>query len=208
MIPELRMFLDGGMNSYRKVNTLLLTHGHSDHSHNITCVATGMGEDFSSITFERPTVYAPVEIEEPIKILTRANKSLDNSIIFDSLDKSDLITIIPVVAGQSFNLFGRNKNTLLKIDILTCIHTVPTVGYLVSSISKKLRKDLIGASKEEIKQRRLNKEEITEEHTIPLFAFMGDTNEQVFDYNPILFQGVPIIIIECTGVIKKLNQLM
>ncbi|AYV82246.1 MAG: hypothetical protein Homavirus20_4 [Homavirus sp.] len=203
MIPELCMFLDGGMNSYRKINSMLLTHGHSDHSHNISCVATDMGEDISNNTFKRPTVYAPIEIEEPIKISARAGKSLNDGTILDPEDKSDIITVVPVVVGQTFRLFGRNENTILNIDILKCIHTVPTLGYLISSISKKLRKDLIGASKEDIKQRRLNGEQITEEHIIPLFAFMGDTNEQVFEHNPILFQGVPIIIIECTGVDKK-----
>lgn len=197
MIPELKMFLDGGMNSYRNANTILITHGHSDHCHNLPCVATGMGLNTVDTAIKRPTVYVPTEIKEPVDIVMQAKRALDNSIILDMNDRRDLITLEPVTPGQTFRISN------LQVDVLKCIHKVPTVGYLVSNISKKLHKDLLGASQDEIKQRKLNGEEITEERLLPLFAFLGDTTDQVFEENPILFQGVPIIIIECTGVDQK-----
>src|SRR3989338_4011730 len=53
VVPELRLFLDGGMNSYKNCCAILVTHSHSDHSHNLPCVAMGQGGD----TCKRPHVY-------------------------------------------------------------------------------------------------------------------------------------------------------
>jgi ribonuclease Z len=193
MVNPIKLFLDGGMNSYKKVDNLLLTHSHSDHSFNIPCLA--MGRD--SIE-NKPKIYCPIEMTEPLKLLCRASQSLNDCV---SLIKEEQIRYSSVKSGDNFSI-KLNKNNFIKINVFDCCHTVPTVGYLISQDIKILKQQyqkLIDQGKgKELGNLRKKGIDIYETKNKIKFAFLGDTTIDVFNKSPIILKS-PIIIIECTA---------
>ena len=78
-------------------------------------------------------------------------------------------------------------------------HSVPCVGYGISLIKNKLKKEFIGLGSKEIKELKFSNIEITEKIIEPEFFFSGDTTHEIFNLskgNQIL--KYPNIIIECS----------
>ena len=111
------------------------------------------------------------------------------------------MNVMGVAPGEHMQLAcGKKGSSQVRVDVLECCHTVPCVGYLLSSITRKLLPHLEGLPKEDIGQRKRQGEEVTCEVVTPVLAFLGDTTTSVFDEerNPLL-QTAPVVMVECTG---------
>ena len=142
-LPELRVFLDAGMNSYKKPLCLLVTHSHSDHSFNVPCLAMS-GFDPAL----RPPLYVPKRMEAPLRHLCRASQSLNDCV--DPIDR-DVVCCVPVAHGDVFDLTGDDGRALnVRVRVVDCCHSVPCVGYTLSTVTQKLKPEYQGLPGKEI----------------------------------------------------------
>ncbi|KAJ6440685.1 3'-tRNA processing endoribonuclease [Purpureocillium lavendulum] len=92
--------------------------------------------------------------------------------------------------------------------VFACDHTVPCVGYVFSQTTHRLRPELASLSGAELKQLRestaagtatTTTTTITEPHTTPMFAFLGDTTAATLAAAPEwLRAGIPVVVTECS----------
>jgi ribonuclease Z len=102
--------------------------------------------------------------------------------------------LIGVESGQEIELSRE-----LILNVLATKHTVPSVGYIVSERRKKLKKEYLELSGEQIRDLRESGTEITVEHRFPLVGFTGDTSPAGLDDNPVFYE-TKILITEMTFV--------
>ena len=55
-----------------------------------------------------------------------------------------------VVAGDEFPLVDDHGKSAVVVRVVDCCHTVPTVGYLLSTVALKLKREFQGVSGKEI----------------------------------------------------------
>ncbi len=89
--------------------------------------------------------------------------------------------------------------------VFACDHTVPCVGYVFSQTTHRLRPELASLPGPELKRLREASESspsapsITEPHTAPIFAFLGDTTAATLAAAPAwLRAGIPVVVTECS----------
>ena len=181
-IFSLGLMFDAGMATQKKMQKILLTHSHADHTFNIPKVAMNRHKDKNSTT-----VYCPKSMEAPLKLFCRASQSLNDCV---DLLSEDQINTVGVEPGDIIT----HKN--LQIDVIKCYHTVECVGYQISEIKSKLKKEYQGLTTAEIRDLRLSGEKITEKVSQIKFTFLGDTTVEIFK-NQNLFLS-PVIFVECT----------
>eukprot|EP01089_Gocevia_fonbrunei_P005427 TRINITY_DN1582_c0_g1_i1.p1 TRINITY_DN1582_c0_g1~~TRINITY_DN1582_c0_g1_i1.p1 ORF type:complete len:303 (-),score=43.48 TRINITY_DN1582_c0_g1_i1:11-919(-) len=189
-IPSLRLFFDAGCNTYKNCEIILLTHSHSDHSFNVPCIAMGQGDMET-----RPTIYAPKDMIEPLKLLCRASQALNDC---RSLTESDVVNTIPAQPGDVFQLPLKTCKTKLIVEIIECCHTVPSIGFLIKSEKSKLKNEYKNLPGKEIAKLKQTGVDVTETSLVNNFMFLGDTTAEIFEKNPNLVAEVPVIFIECT----------
>eukprot|EP00994_Dinema_validum_P009403 NODE_927_length_1230_cov_27.678239_g695_i0.p1 GENE.NODE_927_length_1230_cov_27.678239_g695_i0~~NODE_927_length_1230_cov_27.678239_g695_i0.p1 ORF type:complete len:409 (+),score=76.48 NODE_927_length_1230_cov_27.678239_g695_i0:71-1228(+) len=189
-VHPLNLFLDAGMNSYKTVSNVLLTHSHSDHSFNVPCVAMGQ-----NAVETRPCIYCPSEMVEPLRLLTRASQSLNDC---TPLQTEDQIRWKGVDPGEIFSMaIGKKKTQLeLQVQVVKCFHTVPSVGFIISEPKTTLKAEYRGMGKELVQLRKQGVE-INETVLRPRLAFMGDTTVMALEHTPSILE-CPVIMIECT----------
>jgi ribonuclease Z len=178
-IFSLRLLFDAGIPTQKTPQIVLLTHSHSDHSFNIPCVAMGHKKQCP--------IYCPHEMEEPLKLLCRASQSLNDCV---SLIEQDQVSTIGVTPGETI-LY---KN--IKINVVKCCHSVPTVGFELVETKNILKPEFVGLSSSFLKQQKSQGVDITEKKDVSKFTFLGDTTIDVFQDRSILES--PVIMIECT----------
>eukprot|EP00878_Enallax_costatus_P031452 GHUV01034397.1.p1 GENE.GHUV01034397.1~~GHUV01034397.1.p1 ORF type:complete len:214 (+),score=45.09 GHUV01034397.1:331-972(+) len=81
------------------------------------------------------------------------------------------------------------------------VHPIPSQGYILYSLRKKLKAELVGRSQDEIKELRLAGQEVTDTYQIPEIAFTGDTSGELFeqDGNQDVYRA-KLLVVECTFV--------
>jgi ribonuclease BN (tRNA processing enzyme) len=89
------------------------------------------------------------------------------------------------------------------VEVVACDHSVPTVGYGISEVRRKLKDEYSSLTGQQISKLRKDGIEVSEEILKPLFAFMGDTSPAVFTMNPHLAKTYPLIITECSFIDKE-----
>lgn len=202
-VRELRLFLDAGMNTYQAMGPVLVTHSHADHSFNVPCICMGQG----GLLGARPDVYIPAAASEPLQLMCRAAQALNDSAALS--DKPE-VNCCPVRPGDKFRLLPAKKKAKnsteptkgcctmeVEVEVVSCVHRVPTVGYIVSSVKKKLKDEYVGLPGKELGRLRKSGLTITQEVVTPRFCFLGDTTVDVFKISPQVLD-VPIVIVECT----------
>ena len=81
-----------------------------------------------------------------------------------------------------------------------CDHTVPCVGYVFHQTTQKLKSEYASTPGHELKRLKQSGEvDITAAHSVPIFAFLGDTTVKVLADEPEwLKQEIPVVITECS----------
>ena len=178
-IFSLKIFFDAGLPSQKSPSIILLTHSHSDHSFNIPCLAMGQGN--------RCPVYCPVEMEQPLRLLCRASQSLNDCI---ELTNKEQVNTIGVQPDEIINY------KKIKIKVIKCHHSVPTVGFILSTTKNSLKEEYKKLTGKEIGQLRKSGVEVSNKVEVNKLVFLGDTTITVFDNPEVLKSSV--IFVECT----------
>ncbi len=191
-IPELNIQLDCGIESGFIPDHVFVTHGHSDHSYHIPMVPVELTNAKSTVT-RIPTIYLPEKVKELCRdfIVATHAFSKNNPNHKRIHEKYILHGVKP---NQCLDIMLKKKP--YTIEIISCDHTVPTVGYGFIERRRRLKSEYIGLSGQELSQLKRDGIEITSEVMIPQFCYLGDTTGKVLK-NPML-EKYSVVMIECT----------
>ncbi|MCY2962827.1 MAG: MBL fold metallo-hydrolase [Planctomycetota bacterium] len=181
-IPELKLGFDMGGSPWTFLGTRhwFITHAHLDHLAAIPVFVARR----RMMKMEPPIIYLPAEVVEGVQRLLMAWQRLDRGRM--------VCELIGVKPGDEIELSREHIVTAFQTK-----HTVPSVGYLVWDRRKKLRSDLQGLPQNEIRDRRLAGEEVTQEVRIPLVCYTGDTAPTGLDSDPAIYNA-QVLITEMT----------
>lgn len=191
-IPELSLGLDGGISCRRRLHNVLVSHCHKDHACEVPFLALGRAGPL-------PRVYVPVECADLLRRTCALLDALDvcHEPEPSSTSPSQFITCVPVAAGDVFELpLGPVK---IRVRVVHCVHTVPTVGYVLSSVTNRLKDEYRGQPGHAIAAARAAGYETTHAVETPQLAFLGDTTVEAFrgpDAAAIL--ACRVVVVECT----------
>lgn len=212
IVPQLNLLLDAGViiNDYRPKH-VFLTHGHSDHT--LLSPAFVKRED-------PPDIYCPAEIQELFETYVLAHSFLNLGVRDSYNVKGHKINanangnekgddpknqcLLPthythgLESGCSF-LLPRMKG--IGVTTFKCDHTVPCLGYTFSKVSDRLQPRYYGLPGSELKTLRESGIKITEKHSEPIFAFLGDTTAFTLsggEGNIWLEKKISVVITECS----------
>lgn len=190
-IPELRLFFDMGLPSKRHPAAILATHSHSDHS--IAVPELAMGSGGRSSLSDRPCIYVPAPMDGPLRHLCRASESL-NMCLSPAMER-EVINTHPVVHGDCLDSVVPD----VRVRVVDCSHSVPCVGYVLSSCSQRLLPEYAGLPGKALGALRRAGTALTELVEVPRFAFLGDTTVDVFSSpsGPQILAS-PVVMVECT----------
>jgi len=181
-LPGLGLCFDMGTCPQRAVNAevVLFTHAHVDHMGSVIqhCATRGL------LGLTPPTYVVPAENVVAFKEMLKAWRKLDKS----PLD----CTLVPAQPGDNIPL---NKGRVASV--FQTIHRVPSQGYILTEPRKKLTSEWVGKSNKEIHVARQNGVVVSQVIDTPIVAFTGDTQIDVFENYPELFD-VPLLILEAT----------
>lgn len=188
IIPELKLYLDAGVQNGMKADYVFLTHGHSDHCHGLNMIMADFDLSKDKEKHE-VNVLAPEEIVKFLK------DELNSFYAVTRVKYDDREQPIEGVKGGDKKVIKLNNRNYL-VEVFKCDHSVPTVGFGLSEERTKLKKEYLGLKGKEIKELKDKGVEITETIYMPLFVFLGDTTTKVLDNYPQLVK-YPNVIIEC-----------
>lgn len=121
--------------------------------------------------------------------------------VFESLDRGRMpCDLIGLTAGEEVEL---SRELVVRTFRMT--HTVTSIGYIVYDRRKKLKKEYLGLSGEQIRDLRTSGTEVTEEIRVPIVGYTGDTSPRGLDENP-EFYDTKILITEMTFVAPDHRQ--
>ena len=157
-----------------------LTHGHMDH-------VAALPYWFSQRGFMKlvtGTCFCHPELAGPLQ-----------KMMGGWVDVEDQVTphkIIPLAPGESHVL-----KPSLSLKALKASHTVPALSYVVVENRSKLKPEFTGLSQSELRVKRGEGEEITDQIDVPLVAYSGDTemNSSLVSTD---FCNSKVVICECT----------
>lgn len=198
-VPELNLGLDCGFVQGRQPRTVLLSHGHADHSTDLPFVAQRKGG---------ADIYMPTACVRKAKSLIKAEVEMNGCCDYDEALAAPF-ELHGVKGGDSFTFLttdvgSKKRGTEYEVEVFDCVHSVPCVGFGVSEKRQRLKEDYKSLPGKEIGALKKSGVEVSEAYTAPLFLFMGDTHASVFDTNSRLFD-YPVIITECTFPLDEPN---
>ena len=181
-IPELKLGFDLGGSpwSFMGTQTFFITHAHLDHLAALPVYVARR----RMMKMDPPTIYVPDEIRDNIERMLRSWQNLDRGRM--------ICNLIGVKPGDEITLSREHVVTVFETK-----HTVPSVGYVVWDCRKKLKAELEGLSQDEIRDRRMSGEEVTQEIRVPLVCYTGDTAPAGLDGYPPVYES-RILITEMT----------
>jgi len=181
-IPELKVGFELGASPWAFMGnrTFLVTHGHLDHLAALPVFVARR----RMMKMEPPVIYLPEEIVEDAWRVLRAWQKLDRGRM--------VCELIGVKPGVTIDLSREHRFTVFPTR-----HTVPSVGYIVYDVRKKLRPEFHGLSGDQIRDLRLQGTEVSAEFLNPLVCFTGDTSPHGLDAHPDVYTS-SILITEMT----------
>jgi ribonuclease Z len=213
VIPQLNLLLDAGLCvSKLRPKQIFLTHGHSDHT--LLSPAFVKREN-------PPDIYCPVEMKQVFDnfILAKTMLNLGGLVTDDDAPESDPESRMELsstpVNGNSTRKSWLNTHFThgvqhgdvvslrftknITATVFECDHSVPCVGYVFSTTSRRLKPEYSSLAGTEIKALRQAGIEVTSPHSEPIFAFLGDTTAATLAAEPAwLRDGIPVVITECS----------
>lgn len=181
-IPEYDIAFDIGLcpRPILSAPIVALSHTHMDH-------IAGLPYYFSQRFFQKMatgTCYCPFEMADPIREMMRSWIALER--------QETPHNIVGMHPGDEVEV---KPGIYLRAHASS--HTIPSLGYALVERRKKLRTDLIGLSQDDLRDRRVRGEEITQTVEVPLVAYSGDTEPAPFLFHDD-FTNARIVICECT----------
>ncbi|CAI9294829.1 unnamed protein product [Lactuca saligna] len=160
IVPELKCAFDIGRCPARAVamNFLFITHAHLDHIGGLPMYVATRG--LYSLT--PPTVFVPPAIKDDVENLMELHRKM--GMVELNLD------LVALDVGETYEL----RNDLVVRPFKTH-HVIPSQGYVVYSVRKKLKKQYEHLKGREIEKKKKSGVEITDIILSPEVAFTGDT---------------------------------
>jgi ribonuclease Z len=181
-IPEASVCFDvaQGLPHAISMNTFLVSHGHMDHAAGIPYIISQK----SMNAHHPPVFYMPEPMLAPMtEIMHQWSLVEGHRHDFD---------FRRAVAGETYPLKSH-----FFLRPFTTVHKIPSLGYSLGRTFTKLRRDLTSASSDEIRDRKLSGEEVTERREELLVSFTGDTQIEFLDRSPEV-RNSRILIMEAT----------
>lgn len=181
-IPELKIGFDFGLQpwSFMTTKTWALSHTHIDHVAALPVYVSRR----RLMKMAPPTIFLPRSAVEGVQALLSVVARLDGGRL-----PCELIACEP---GDEFEL---SRTQILSA--FATQHRLPSLGYVVWDLRRKLRPEYGHLTGEEIRDLRMSGVEITYDLRAPLVAFLGDSNPKGLDDNPVCYEA-KILILEMT----------
>ena len=190
-IKGLNIMLDAGPQCFKNPEHIFVTHSHADHIANLPL--TLIDDEDSTNKYN---IYIPKKaiqkIKKYISSMFEANALCDHVPIdewFHFHEIEDIQKAEPIHITT-------NKNNLI-IEIIKCKHTIPTVSYGFGLKKNKLNPKYVDFDKKELGNLRKQGVSITVETIEKIFCYICDTNIDVIEEHPFIFD-YKTIFIECT----------
>jgi ribonuclease Z len=190
-IPELKIMLDCGVENDYIPNHIFISHCHADHSKNIPLNIIQLNnskcKEKRKINYYVPEVMVDCVINyiDSFFIMSKNNPNHKAHQTYN---------IIGVKDNSRIELLIRNKKFI--VEVVKCFHTVPCVGYGFIEVRQRLKDEFKNLQREQIIELKKSGVEIQKEVEIPLFCYLGDSNERVFSND--LLKKYSVIMSECT----------
>ncbi|XP_051148562.1 tRNase Z TRZ2, chloroplastic [Andrographis paniculata] len=165
IVPELKCAFDIGRCPARAVhqNFVFITHAHLDHIGGLPMYIATRG----LYNLKPPTVFVPPCIKEDVEQLIEIHRKMGH------VDLN--IDLVALDVGETYEM----RNDLVVRPFKTH-HVIPSQGYVVYSVRKKLRKQYVHLKGKQIEKLKKSGVEITDTIIHPEVAFTGDTMSDFF----------------------------
>ncbi|KAM7265422.1 hypothetical protein ACFE04_003105 [Oxalis oulophora] len=160
IIPELKCAFDIGRCPSRAIqqNFLFITHAHLDHIGGLPMYVASR----ALYSMKPPTVFVPPSIKEDVEKLLEIHRTLGQVELN--------VDVVPLAIGETYEM----RNDIVVRPFKTN-HVIPSQGYVVYSVRKKLKKQYIHLKGKQIEKLKKAGAQITDTILSPEVAFTGDT---------------------------------
>ncbi|XGC79640.1 MBL fold metallo-hydrolase [Bdellovibrio bacteriovorus] len=141
-----------------------ITHGHLDHAAGIPYIISQKAMNSQ----EGPKFYMPGSLVEPMDKIMKLWEQIEGH--------TYTYEFIPVAADYVIEL---NPQTYVKVFPTT--HRIESFGYTIFEVHKKLKKEYLGLSRDEIVNLRRQGVDISDIIHTPVVSFTGDTQIEFLD---------------------------
>lgn len=168
IIPEFKCAFDIGRCPSRAIqqNFVFITHAHLDHIGGLPAYVASRG----LYSLSPPTVFVPSCIKEDVEKLLEIHRTMGQV----ELD----VDLVALDVGDTYEM----RNNLVCRAFETK-HVIPSQGYVIYSVRKKLKKQHMHLKGKQIEKLKKSGIEITDTILSPEVAFTGDTTTD-FMLNP------------------------
>uniref|UniRef100_A0ACD5TTP0 Uncharacterized protein n=1 Tax=Avena sativa TaxID=4498 RepID=A0ACD5TTP0_AVESA len=165
-----------------KQEFLFVSHGHLDHIGGLPAYVAA--REFLSLP--PPTIFVPACLGDLVAQLFQS---------YRAISVTDLPHIlVPLELGKEYEF-----RTDLKVRAFKTYHAIPSQGYVIYTMKKKLKQEFIGLPGTEIKRLRSSGVEVTDTVSTPEIAFTGDTTSDfILDPNNSDVLAAKILVVETT----------
>ena len=183
-VNELKLLFDVGIQpwDFMGTPTMFISHAHLDH---IAALPVYVSRR-RLMKMDPPVIYLPDSAVDTAWDILQMYRRLDRGAM-----PCELVGLLP---GDETHVSREYVVTALPTR-----HTIESIGFVVHQRRHKLKPEFSDLSGPEIRDLKLNGQDVTAETRVPIFAYTGDTNPRGLDENPV-FYDAKILVSELTFV--------